>query len=208
MPELDEREVIEGLQRLMAGASSPEEAVVLREQVDALFEAHQSRVYAVCLRFLGDPERAREIAQDALLIAYRKLPEFRNEASFGTWLYSICRNLAWRDLAKRRETLFDDWPELTDPTPSPLADLRRAERIQLVRDAARSVLDPVEQEAIELRWVQNLPVDRITALLDLRTATGARGLLQRCRHKMRRELLRLMEERQLGSSFARGTVTG
>ena len=55
-------------------------------------------------------------------------------------------------------------------------------------------LTPQEQEAIWLRWFERMPVDDITCALGLDTASGARGLLQAARRKLRVVLYRRDEE--------------
>ena len=49
----------------------------------------------------------------------------------------------------------------------------------------RTHLEPLEQDAIQLRCVEGLPVDSITAILRVEDRSGARGLLQRARRKLR-----------------------
>ena len=66
--------------------------------------------------------------------------------------------------------------------------MRRSEREALFRRISAATLEPVEQEVVYLRYVEQLPQDTITTLLDLKGASGARGLLQRCRRKLTRAL--------------------
>jgi RNA polymerase sigma-70 factor (ECF subfamily) len=66
-----------------------------------LYEGHVGRIYALCLRLAGDPNRAEELVQDTFVRAWEKLPGFRGESAFGTWLFRIAVNLA---LAERRAT--------------------------------------------------------------------------------------------------------
>jgi DNA-directed RNA polymerase specialized sigma24 family protein len=54
----------------------------------------------------------------------------------------------------------------------------------------RESLSPVEQQAIWLRCFERLPVDEVTRLLGLTTASGARSVLQSAREKLRRALAR------------------
>jgi DNA-directed RNA polymerase specialized sigma24 family protein len=51
-------------------------------------------------------------------------------------------------------------------------------------------LEPVERSAIWLRCFENLPVDEITQVLKLEGASGARGVLQAARRKLRSALER------------------
>jgi RNA polymerase sigma factor (sigma-70 family) len=85
-----------------------------------------------------------------------------------------------------------------------LSRLRERERRELLRVAAAAVLDPREQEAVQLRYVDGLSQDSITALLGLE-GSGARGLLQRCRRKLGQELRRRLDAMGHGPSFVRKT---
>jgi RNA polymerase sigma-70 factor (ECF subfamily) len=178
----------------------------LMAQVDALFVAHQDRVYALCLRFARQPELAAELAQDVLLRAYQKLPEFRGESKFSTWLLSIARYECLNAVRRKRDLLTEDGVlEAGDPSRSALDALRAREREELLRAAAEAVLDPIEQEAVSLRYTEHLPLEAITEILGLDSASGARGLLQRCKRKLHRELVRRLAELGHGSSFVRGS---
>lgn len=172
-------------------------------ELDELFARHQDRVYRACLRFVGQPEKARELAQDTLLTAYQKLPEFRGECAFSSWLFGIARFLCFNAVRRRGELLLDDDVlSAADPRSTALTRLRQGERERLLQDAL-STLDPQEQEAVHLRYVELIPQEQITAILAIDDKSGARGLLQRCRRKLRRELYRRLEAMGHGSSFIR-----
>ncbi len=177
-------------------------------EVDALFAAHQDTVYAACLRFVGEAELAAELAQETMLKAWQKLPTFRGECRFSTWLFAIARFECLNARRKRGELLVEDGVvDPTDEAGSVLSSLRASEREQLLRDAAAAALDPLEQEAIHLRYVELLPLETITAALDLRDASGARGLLQRCKRKLSGELRARLAAMGHGSSFVRQSVS-
>ena len=179
----------------------------LAADVDRLFAMHQDRIYSACYRVMGDPEMARDMAQEAMLVAWRKLPEFKGDSRFGTWLYGIARNLCFNQIRKRGEMLSDDGVVDADtPEAGALEKLRQHEREELIRMASAAVLDPLEQEAVYLRYVEQLPQDRITELLAIQESSGARGVLQRCRRKLQRELRARLNELGHGSSFVRGTL--
>ena len=57
---------------------------------DQLVRRHQGMVRAQLRRLLhGDDATADDLAQEAFLIAWRKLGQFRSEARFSTWLHRI-----------------------------------------------------------------------------------------------------------------------
>lgn len=57
---------------------------------EQLVRRHQGMVRAQLRRLLhGDLAAADDLAQEAFLLAWRKLDQFRGDASFSTWLYRI-----------------------------------------------------------------------------------------------------------------------
>ena len=192
----------EAVLAVVRNLQSPDVSTRARAVEDAgqLLAAEHDRLYAVCLRMVGNPERACELAQDTVALAWSKLPAYDGSASLGTWMYGMARNLCWNANRKRGELLHEDGVvDPADGTLPVLAKLRTKERAQLVRRAT-ATLEPVEQEAIYLRYVENLSQDAITHLLEL-PGTGARGLLQRCRRKLAREMNRQLEALGHGTSF-------
>lgn len=175
-------------------------------ELEALLAAERPRLYATCLRLTGRAELAEEMAQEALLIAWRKLPEFRGESRLSTWLHGIARLCCANAARRKGEVLVEDGLlEPTDPAVQALGLLQREERERLIVEATAN-LSPLEQEAVYLRYVDGVPQDQITVILGLESASGARGLLQTCRRKLERALRDRLVELGQGSSFFRGTI--
>lgn len=87
------------------GVSDPELVERARRGDDAAFgtlvDRHRTSVFRAALAALGSREDAEEVAQDAFVAAYRHLGNFREDASFKTWLLSI----AWRKALTRRRNV-------------------------------------------------------------------------------------------------------
>ena len=104
-----------------------------------LVERHRGAVYRAALAALGNDADAEDIAQEALVLAYKRIDQFRGDASVRTWMISI----AWRLALSRRRRLW--WkgnrmvaPEtelhaLRDVTPSPEARVQSAQFIEAVQ---------------------------------------------------------------------------
>jgi RNA polymerase sigma-70 factor (ECF subfamily) len=65
-----------------------------REAFMQLVRLHQAGVHALAHALLGDRVLAEDVAQEAFLRAWRGLSDFRGDAAFGTWLYTITRRVA------------------------------------------------------------------------------------------------------------------
>jgi RNA polymerase sigma-70 factor, ECF subfamily len=76
-----------------------------------LVDRHRSAVYRAALAALGSHADAEDAAQDAFLLAYRRLDSFRGDAAFKTWLLAI----AWRQAINRRRGLARMWQRMVAP---------------------------------------------------------------------------------------------
>ena len=88
--ELTDTEVI---RRVLAGE---------RNLFAQLVERYQSYVFTLVHRFTDNREDAEEISQDVFVKAYRSLADFRGDAKFSTWLYTIVRTSCITFLRKRK----------------------------------------------------------------------------------------------------------
>ncbi|HEX9564729.1 MAG TPA: RNA polymerase sigma factor [Gemmatimonadaceae bacterium] len=59
-----------------------------------LYDTHVDRVYRLAWRVAGDEELARDFTQEAFIRAFDRLPTFRREASFATWLHTIAMSVS------------------------------------------------------------------------------------------------------------------
>jgi RNA polymerase sigma-70 factor (ECF subfamily) len=66
-----------------------------------VYETNVGRVYALCLRMSGDPQRAEELTQDVFVRAWEKLALFRGESRFSTWLHRLAINVVLQDRRTR-----------------------------------------------------------------------------------------------------------
>jgi RNA polymerase sigma-70 factor (ECF subfamily) len=137
-----------------------------------------------------DHEHALDLAQAVLLKAWRGLRGFDDRSLFSSWLFAITRNeclTALRPRTLRRDPAADpEWFLVDDRDPGILLETREEE--DAMDALLRDTLNPVEQEAIWLRCFEGLSVGDVTRMLGIDTASGARGVLQNAREKLRRAM--------------------
>lgn len=68
---------------------------------EALYRRTSQRVYAVCLRMSGDSDQATELVQDVFVRVWQKLPGFRGDSQFTTWLHRLTVNLVLQERRSR-----------------------------------------------------------------------------------------------------------
>src|SRR5262245_27628388 len=116
----------------------------------ALVEAHQDRLYTIALRLLGDGRDAEEVAQDALVRAFRAMAGYPRERiaelRLRPWLASIAVNLSRnrrrraddRQPPGRLEPMLDAGFEI--PIDRRAGPEQRAARHETQRELARALL--------------------------------------------------------------------
>jgi RNA polymerase sigma-70 factor (ECF subfamily) len=67
-----------------------------------LVERYRNMVFTVAYRLVNNREDAEELAQSAFVKAYRSLADYRGDAKFSTWLYTIVSSLGLSFLRKKR----------------------------------------------------------------------------------------------------------
>ncbi|MBK8180953.1 MAG: sigma-70 family RNA polymerase sigma factor [Planctomycetes bacterium] len=72
-----------------------------------LYEQYKDRVYNVCFRISGNTADALDASQETFGILFRKLPDFRFQSKFSSWVYRIAVN-ASIDL-RRRSAAWPHW---------------------------------------------------------------------------------------------------
>lgn len=170
-----------------AGAPGPAAASLGSAPVEfaELYQQHSRAIYYLCLRFLSDPDKAQDATHDVFLKAFRKLDQFRGEASWRTWLYRIainhCRNLqqTWNErhmLSNADEAVFENAAARTD---SPLRVLETKELGRRIQQALDGL--PAEYRLILLLVAdEQLSYEQVGALTEQST-DAVRGKLHRAR---------------------------
>lgn len=158
----------------------PDEALMLRYQQGdraafaQLARRHQTALYNFALRQVRAPQAAEDIVQETFVRVVHNAVEFKHEARFTTWLYTIARNLCIDHLRKgalRRHPSLDesrgeegDGPTLGEQTADPRASVEReATGTELKERIARAVdaLPDEQREVFLMRELANLPFKEI-----------------------------------------------
>ena len=135
-----------------------------RDAFRLLVEREQVAVYRACLRILGRPHDAEDVAQESMVMAYRALGTYRGDGPLGGWLLRIATRQAFRRLGQRRETA--ELPvELPTAAPGfdPVAITLAGERQREVRLAVAALREPY-REVVALRFFAELSLDEIASV--------------------------------------------
>ena len=161
-----------------------------RDAAAELLGRYQEAVYVRALRYVRDPDRAMDMAQDVLLAAYQKMGTFQGRSRFSAWLFTITRNRCLNEV--KRDGFFDkgefdpEWVASRDGGPD--AQFEEREDEERLLELIQATLDPIEQKTVWLRCEEGMSVDEITRLLEIDTRSGARGVLQTARRKLKKAM--------------------
>ncbi len=87
---------------------------------DELVKRHQRKVFAVAYRLLSHRDDAWDVAQNALLRAYRSLDQLDDPGRFAPWLMRIARNLSLNYRRSRSRTAMGELGEVVEATQATL----------------------------------------------------------------------------------------
>jgi RNA polymerase sigma-70 factor, ECF subfamily len=163
-----------------------DEALMVRYQrgdrtaFTVLVRRHQTPLYNFALRQLGVQSVAEDVVQEAFVRVVQNAAEFKHEARFTTWVYTITRNLCIDQLRKRalrKHASLDearggkrgeeDGPTLGEQTADKRASVEReATGTELKERIAKAVelLPDDQREVFLMREVSNLPFKEIAEI--------------------------------------------
>ncbi|HEX5214507.1 MAG TPA: sigma-70 family RNA polymerase sigma factor [Vicinamibacterales bacterium] len=151
-----------------------------REAFGGLVVLNERVVLRTALAALGSREDAEDVTQEAFLVAWQRLPGFRGESTFRTWLLTI----TWRKALDRRRARRRWWTRLAsgsadegfslDVLPEPGAD---PERAAVARDlsarvgAAINGLSPRLRDTLLLATSGEFSYEQISQMLSTPVGT-------------------------------------
>ena len=152
------------------------------------------------MKYMKDEEKAHDVTQDALLLAYRHRASFRGDSRFTTWLYRIAATTALMHLRKDRRVplmqSIDGAPANDDGPCRPTSRATRPRRPRTAGPRRRrwhiagerlAELGDKYGQIFSMRFVEGYSESEIARKLSLNVAT-VKTRAYRARAHLRREL--------------------
>lgn len=190
-------------------AGETDERVLIRRSLSgdddafgSLIHTHQSTVFNIAYRMVGDREVARDLAQETFLRAFRALDTFDQSRPFGPWLYRIATNLSINWVKRAQvSTVPLDVPSSTGEThgePIQIPDSSSEPAVRFLEAEMQAwlrheilMLPPDYRAVVELRHFQELSYEEIAETLNLPLGT-VKTRLFRARRLLRDRLAEVM----------------
>lgn len=132
---------------------------------EVLVRRHQGFVTATAMRVVRNRTAAEDIGQEALFRAWRRLPDFRGDAQFRSWVYRITTNMALNHVSRSREHPVDELPETIRPNATEGGAIEHA--MEGAWHEAIDALPPELKEPYVMREQQGRSYDEIARALDI-----------------------------------------
>lgn len=194
-PQGDARPLPEVRERMSAAvsSSSDDDELLVRfaagdqSAARVLAERHTGRVLAVATRMLNNPTEAEDVAQEAMLRAWKNAADWRpGEAKFSTWLHKVAVNLCYDRLRKRRTKPLEDAPEPIDDRASAQDGLEANDKMTILKDAMME-LPERQRAAIQLSHYEEKSNPETAEILGV-SVEAVESLLSRGRRALRTAL--------------------
>ena len=163
---------------MMTRSESPDEVLVIAailgnlEAFEELVVRYRPAVVRLARTVVG-ADHAEDVAQDSLLLAFKALPGIEEPRKFPAWLSAITRHRALRfsksetAQMRKRVPLDEALLEKIEALAKPLAEKERDEEMI----AALESLPPDYAMALRLRFLDEMPLNRIAAFMGIPLST-------------------------------------
>ena len=136
------------------------------ELFELLYSRYFKKVRDKCFSFLKDSKLSEEFANDILTKAYEKIPGFKGNSSFSSWLYSITYNYCIDYLRIKKKLHYPDWninneiPEIIDESETDFEEASY-ENLLIILES----IHPEEKVLLLMKYQDNLPIKHIAKTL-------------------------------------------
>lgn len=143
------------------------------------YERYAAKVFSVCQRLLGDPDRAAEIAQDVWLQAWEQRARYRDQGAPLAYLCTLARSRSIDELRRRRYSVIVGIAP-TVPHRGAAQDFALAELRTVLAPALAELPTEAQRTALVLA-VRGLSYGEAAAAMGLDSINAYRALLYRAR---------------------------
>lgn len=136
-----------------------------------LYNRFSPKLYAVCLRYMGNEEDAQDVLQDAFIKVFRNIDKYRGEGSLEGWLRRIVVNTAIEHI-RRKQLLVSGITEkeeqtIENKTASAFDKIGEKELLEMIRS-----LSPGYRTVFNLFVIEGFSHKEIAELLNINEGTS------------------------------------
>jgi len=155
-----------------------------KELFEVIYQRYFNKVRDKCHSFLKNKTLAEEFANDILVKVYEKLPGFKGQSAFSSWLFSITYNFLIDYLRKKKQLHYPRWneenqlPEIIDESNTDVEELSY-DKLMLIFEK----IHPEEKALLIMKYQDGLPLKTIAQILVI-TEDAVKMRLKRARSRV------------------------
>lgn len=169
-----------------------------------LVASYEKFIFNVACKMFSNSEDASDIAQEALIKAYKNIDKFDFNSSFSTWLYRITVNACIDEMRRRkgRESISIDAEDEESGLALQIEDTSLGAEERVIQNETvsevRAAIDKLSEEhktVIILRDLQDMTYEQVAQTLDLSIGT-VKSRLARARKSLKDIILKDREQKE------------
>ena len=143
--------------------------IIAENQTDLfgiLYKRYQAKVFDKVYGFIKDRQKSEEFANDILSKVYEKLPGYKGNSAFSSWVYSITYNYCIDYLRFQKKLHYPDWnknneiPEIPDESEEDLSGVTYDNLLKILE-----MIHPEEKALILMKYQDELSLKQIATTL-------------------------------------------
>ena len=158
---------------------------------NGIVSRYSNRIYRFILKNLGNTAVAEDLTQETFVEAYRKLPAFKGEAKFSTWLFGIAlnrvRNYVNRSPDRRRDCIPAEILCHADTADGNPIGFLEKKRTLLALQRAIYTLPTKLRESLILVVLEELSYEEAAQIMGIATGT-VKSRVHRARNMLRESM--------------------
>ncbi len=174
-----------------------------REAQKELYEKYAPVMMAVCMRYCGDEETARDLLHDGFIRVFTQIGTYKGKGSLEGWLRKIFVNLALENYRKekKKNRFMDEYSYIHDSESNPPEDdpldienIPRDEVFEMIKS-----LPPGYRAVFNLYIFEEMPHKEIAKKLGINEA-ASRSQLYRAKNLLKKKIFSILsksEQRQV-----------
>ncbi len=149
------------------------EKATQQEAFRLLLEKYNRKVYWQVRRIVIDHDDANDVVQNTFIKVWEKLPTFREDSQFYTWLFRIATNEALGFLQKKRSNLNISMEEMQEQLSNQLESSSYFDGNKTERILQQAILTLPEKQRLvfNMKYYESLKYEEMEAILG--TSIGA-----------------------------------
>jgi len=151
---------------------------------EVLYKRYHSKVVDKCYSFVKNRPVAEELAEDIFSKVFEKLPTFKQQSSFSSWLYSVTYNHCIDYLRDKEKMHYPNWnceneiPEIIDETDEINKEINYDNLMVILE-----LIHPEEKALLLMKYLEELPMKQIGIALRI-SEDAAKMRLKRARARV------------------------